>query len=270
MKVLLAQSKPVVGSIEKNLSTLVSVISKMDADLAIFPELFITGYMPRDEVASMAETIDGSTVSNISDLCRDTSKSVIVGLPLKHPTVSGQITNSAIIVDAKGKVTRYDKTYLPTFGSFEESLYFAEGCGATVADIGDLRVGVMICYDIFFPELSKLLAIKGADMLVCISASPTSTVENFKRIIPARAIENASYFAYVNCVGSHLDLVFGGMSRLVDPRADLIAEARPLEEDLCVGEVDSSVLEQARRMRPTLRDSRKEVFEAIINQLDFS
>jgi len=88
-------------------------------------------------------------------------------------------------------------------------------------------------------------------------------------MIPARAIENATYLAYVNLVGMHLDLIFAGESRMVDPRGDPIAEAKPLEEDLVYCDVDISKLEFSRRMRPTLRDSRKEIFEAIIDQLKF-
>lgn len=128
---------------------------------------------------------------------------------------------------------------------------------------------MVICYDLFFPELSKLLALQGADLIVCASASPTATVLNFKRMAPARALENATYVAYVNQVGTHLDIVFGGESRLVDPRGDLVAEAKPLVDDLVIAEVDISKLEFARKLRPTLRDSRKEVFEAIIDLRKF-
>jgi len=74
----------------------------------------------------------------------------------------------------------------------------------------------------------------------------------------------------VNLVGTHLDLVFGGESRLVDPRGELVAEAKPLAEDIVTGEIDISKLEFSRRMRPTLRDSRKEVFEAIIDLKKFA
>lgn len=270
MKILLAQIAPVTGDIERNLSTLESIVAKTDAELIIFPELFLSGYIPRDKVSSLAQSIDGSIVSRISDISRESSKAIIVGLPLKHQTLSGGVTNSAIVVNKKGRIGRYDKTYLPTFGPFEESLYFTHGSGVMTMDLSGLSIGVLICYDIFFPELSKLMALRGAELIVCISASPTTTIQNFKRIIPARAIENTTYIAYVNLVGSHLDLVFGGCSRLVDPRGDVVVEAKPLDEDYCIGEIDSAKLEFVRKMRPTLRDSRKDVFEALFEQLKFS
>jgi predicted amidohydrolase len=269
MKVLLAQCSAVVGDVDKNLAKLESVFSKSDADLTIFPELFLSGYIPRDSLATLAEPIDGPTVSRLVDLCRDSGKALITGIPLRHPSVTGQITNSAIAIDKHGKIGRYDKSYLPTFGPFEENLYFTPGGSKLLMDISGIKIGVVICYDLFFPELTRLLALQGADMMVCISASPTATVINFKRLIPARAIENATYLAYVNLVGGHLDLVFGGESRAVDPRGELLAEARPLEEELVYCDIDLSKLELARRLRPTLRDCRREVFEAILDLKKF-
>jgi len=269
MKIMLAQRKSHVGDIERNLSVIESVVSKSEADLIIFPELFMSGYLPRDEVSSIAEAEDGPTVSKISQICSDSSKSVIFGMPLRSSKINGQVTNSAIVADSRGNVARYDKTFLPTFGPFEEALYFSEGRDASLAEVSGVKIGVMICYDIFFPELSKLLALRGADLIVCISASPTATVENFMRLLPARAIETASYFAYVNSVGVHLDLVFGGMSRLLNPRGEVLTEAGPLEEQTVTGEFDPASLELYRRMRPTLRDSRTEVFEAMIEELKY-
>lgn len=270
MKILLAQCASVVGDQGPNLQKIEAVFSKADAEIVIFPEMFLSGYIPRDNLPSLAEPIDGPTVSTLSTMCRDAGRSLIAGIPLKHPSVKGQITNSVVAIDEGGSVGRYDKTYLPTFGPFEENLYFSPGSAAPVKELSTLRVGVVICYDLFFPELSKLLALQGADLIVCVSASPTATVVNFKKMMPARALENSTYVAYVNLVGTYLDLVFGGESRLVDPRGEIVVEAKPLAEDLVTGEIDISKLEFARRMRPTLRDSRKEVFEAIIDLKKFA
>lgn len=265
MKILMAQCAPAVGKVDANLAKLESVFTGADADLTIFPEMFLTGYVPRDALPPLAESFEGPTVKRLAEMCKRSGRALITGLPLKHPTVKGQITNSAVVIDKGGKVGRYDKAYLPNFGPFEESLYFTPGTAPLAMDVAGLKVGVVICYDLFFPELSKLLALQGADLIVCASASPTSTVLNFKRMAPARAIENATYVAYVNLVGSHLDLVFGGESRLIDPRGELVAEAKPLAEDLVAAEIDVSKIEFARRMRPTLRDTRTEIFQAVID-----
>ena len=262
---LIAQCAPAVGNVESNMAKIEKVFAKTDADLTIFPEMFVTGYVPRDMLPSLAEPVEGSTVKRLAGLCKNTGRALLAGLPLKHPSVKGQITNSAVLIDKKGKVGRYDKAYLPNFGPFEESLYFTPGAAPLAMDIDGMKVGIVICYDLFFPELSKLLALQGADLIVCASASPTATVVNFKRMVPARAIENATYVAYANSVGSHLDLVFGGESRLVDPRGDIVAEAKPLEEEMITAEIDFSKIEFARIMRPTLRDTRAEIFQAIVD-----
>ena len=269
MKILMAQCASIVGEVDANLAKLEAVFSGTDADLTIFPEMFLTGYVPRDNLPSLAEPVDGPTVKKLTVTCKKAGRALLVGLPLKHPAVKGQITNSAVIIDKKGKIGRYDKAYLPNFGPFEESMYFTPGAAPLAMDVDGIKVGVVICYDLFFPELSKLLALQGADLIVCASASPTTTVLNFKRMAPARAIENAAYVAYVNLVGSHLDLIFGGESRLVDPRGEIVAEAKPLIEDKVSAEIDLSKLEFARRMRPTIRDTRTEVFEAIIEMGKF-
>jgi len=269
MKILMAQCAPVVGNVDDNLAKLEKVFSGAEADLAIFPEMFLTGYVPRDALPSLAEAVEGPTVKELAEMCRHLGRALLVGLPLKHPSIKGQITNSAVLIDKNGKVGRYDKAYLPNFGPFEESLYFSPGAAPLAMEIAGIKVGVVICYDLFFPELSKLLALQGADLIVCISASPTSTVLNFKRMTPARAIENATYVAYVNLVGNHLDLVFGGESRLVDPRGEVVAEAKALTEETVTADIDTSKLEFARRMRPTLRDTRAEIFQAVVDLKKF-
>jgi len=265
VKLLIAQCAPVVGKVESNIAKLEQVFAGTDADLTIFPEMFITGYVPRDNLPSLVEQVDGQTVEKLSAMCKGAGRALLTGIPLKHPSIKGQITNSAVLIDKNGKVGRYDKAYLPNFGPFEESMYFSPGAAPLAMDVAGIKVGVVICYDLFFPELSKLLALQGADLIVCVSASPTSTVLNFKRMAPARAIENATYVAYVNTIGSHLDLVFGGESRLVDPRGELVVEAKPLEEDLVTAEIEPSRVEFSRRMRPTLRDTRAEIFQAVID-----
>lgn len=132
MRILMAQCASVVGDMNRNLSKLESVFSKTDAELTIFPEMFLSGYLPRDNLSSLAEPIDGPTVGRLVDLCRRAGKGLMTGIPLRHATIKGQITNSVVAIDEKGKVGRYDKTYLPTFGPFEESIFFTPG-GAPLA-----------------------------------------------------------------------------------------------------------------------------------------
>jgi predicted amidohydrolase len=125
------------------------------------------------------------------------------------------------------------------------------------------RLGLMVCYDMFFPELAKLESLMGAQVLVNISASPTTSRPSFQRVMPARAVENGVFLAYANMVGVHGSLVFGGGSVIYGPRGDALVSAKELEEDVVEHEVDFADIEVARRFRPLLRDSRPEIMDRL-------
>jgi predicted amidohydrolase len=121
----------------------------------------------------------------------------------------------------------------------------------------------MVCYDMFFPELAKLETLQGAQLLVNISAAPTTSRPYFDKVIPGRAVENAIFVAYCNMVGVHGSLVFSGASVLVSPRGEELARGKDLEEDFVEAEIDLSDIEVARRVRPTVRDTRVELLDEI-------
>ncbi|HEY6237984.1 MAG TPA: carbon-nitrogen hydrolase family protein, partial [Thermoplasmata archaeon] len=124
----------------------------------------------------------------------------------------------------------------------------------------DHRVGLEICYDVFFPEITRSLALRGAELLTAISASPVTSRRLFDRILPARAIENGAVVVYVNRVGVEDGVVFGGGSGAWDPRGEPIElaavefERRTPEEAVSLATVDLTELPRWRRFRPTLRD----------------
>jgi predicted amidohydrolase len=125
------------------------------------------------------------------------------------------------------------------------------------------RLAVTICFDIFFPEIAKVYALAGADIIVCISASPSVTREYFEKIIPARAIENTTFVAYVNLIGTEKNLTFWGGNCLIGPRGNLKAGGKAFEEGVVNAEVDLNELEVARKFRPTLRETRFEILDAL-------
>ena len=181
--------------------------------------------------------------------------------------MSGVVYNSCLLAAGTGKLFRYDKMYLPTFGPFEEKVFFAEGKGVVVGDGRHARIGLMICYDMFFPELAKLETLLGAQILVNISAAPTTSRPFFRRVMPGRAVENAIFVAYGNMVGVHGSLVFGGGSVLYGPRGEEIVRAKDLEPDIVEAEIDLADIDVARRFRPVVRDSRPEILDQIVSVL---
>ncbi len=246
-----------------NLKRMKAVVRKTKGKIVIFPELNLTGYLPRDDLFGQAETVVGPTIRSVVKLAKDTGKDLVFGCPMKDERVPGLVYNSCLLATGSGRLYRYDKMYLPTFGPFEERVFFAEGRDVVVAEGKHARMGLTICYDMFFPEVAKLETLLGAQLLVNISAAPTTSLPFFKRVIPGRSVENSIYLAYCNLVGVHGSLVFGGGSMLCGPRGEEIASGRPLEEDVVEAEVDLSDLDVARRFRPTVRDTRVEILDEI-------
>jgi predicted amidohydrolase len=153
--------------------------------------------------------------------------------------------------------------YLPTHSVFEEKRYFRPGYEVATfqTDIGN--IGLSICYDVFFPEVYRLTRLKGAQLMVCISASPAVRRSYFEILTSARALENTAFLAYVNLAGVEDGLQFWGGSRLVCPTGDVVAKAKYDVEDFVVCDVDFSDLRSAETFIPTLRDLRPELFDKL-------
>jgi len=248
---------------DANLKRMKDIVRKTKGKIVIFPELNLTGYMPRDDLFGQAETASSPMIKAIVRLAKDTKKDIVFGAPMKGERLPGIVYNSCLLAAGTGKLFRYDKMYLPTFGPFEERVFFAEGKGVVVGDGRHARIGLMICYDMFFPELAKLETLLGAQILVNISAAPTTSRPFFRRVMPGRAVENAIFVAYSNMVGVHGSLVFGGGSVLYGPRGEEIVRAKDLEPDIVEAEIDFADIDIARRFRPVVRDSRPEILDQI-------
>ena len=246
-----------------NLRRMTQVVKRARGDIVIFPELNVTGYMPRDDLFKVAEPADGPTVKKIVKLAKDSQKDIVFGMPIQDERDHGHLFNSALVATGHGCLFRYDKMYLPNFGPFEERLFFTGGRGAVVAEGMHARIGLTVCYDIFFPELAKLESLMDAQLLVNLSASPTTSRSSFEKVLPARAVENGLFVAFTNMVGVHGSLVFSGGSLMYDPRGELLARAADLKEDVVETEMDLHEIALTRRIRPLARDIRPEVLDEI-------
>jgi predicted amidohydrolase len=233
------------------------------ADLAIFPEMSLTGYVVLDQVYELAEPVPGPSVARIEALAKKTGMHVVYGMPELSEKTRGTIYNTAVLVGPKGFIGKYRKMYLPTHSVFEEKRYFRTGYepAAFQTEIGNL--GLTICYDVFFPEVFRLARLKGAQLIVCISASPAVRRGYFEILTAARALENTAFLAYVNLAGVEDGLQFWGGSRLVLPTGDVAAKAKYDLEDFVVCDVDFGDLKTAETFVPTLRDLRSELFDKL-------
>ncbi len=247
----------------QKIQELTSKAKEQAADLAIFPELCLSGYVVRDQFYELAEKIPGPTVEKVKALAKKTGMHIIFGMPELSEKTQATIFNTAVMVGPEGLIGKYRKMYLPTHSVFEEKRYFRPGYQATALQTSLGNIGLCICYDIFFPEVIRLARLKGAQLIVCISASPAIRRNYFETLVCARALENTAFIAYVNLAGVQDGLQFWGGSRLVNPNGDIIAKAKYDEEDFITCEVDYSDLRIAETFIPTLRDLRPELFDKL-------
>ena len=223
INVTLAQLTPALRDTAENVQIVRKVVAEhSDADLVVFPELFLSGYTTSrpDELA-----IDprGPEVEHIARAARENGTAVIFGAPER---VSAGIANSAICVDRRGEVAgSYRKTHL--FG--DERAVFVAGDELLIVDLDDLKVGLMICFDVEFPEVARSLAQAGADLLVTISANMEPFGRDHEIFSTARALENSLTHLYVNQVGQGERFTFEGGTMAVSADGDRLAEVGKAE-----------------------------------------
>ncbi len=265
VSLLLAQTGPKVGNKERNLKQIseqAAKARKRNIDLLIFPELHLTGYTMRDEVSHMAESIPGPSTRKVESMAKEHGVHIIFGMP-EESEVKGVIHNTAVFIGPKGLIGRYRKIHLPTHSVFEERRYYRPGQEASVfkTDIG--TVGLNICYDLYFPELTRLQALQGAQLIVCISASPGLRRRFFEGFCLSRAMENAVYLAYVNRVGIEEGLQFWGGSRVIAPNGSVLAQCKYDVEEFQICKLDLDEVSRARVFIPTIKDLEPGLFDQL-------
>ncbi len=268
IKLALAQMSSRREDKEENLGKIEALITQakmLGVDLAIFPEMCLTGYVVKDQLYEIAETIPGPSVQRVAALAKKTGIHIIFGMPALSEKTRATLYNSAVFVGPNGLIGAYRKMYLPTHSVFEEKRYFRPGYEPAAFNTPIGNIGLCICYDLFFPEVARLTRLAGAQLIVCISASPAVRRSYFETLTAARALENTAFLAYVNLAGVEDGLQFWGGSRLVNPTGDIVAKAKYDVEDLTVCEVDFRDLMTAEAFIPTLRDIRPELYEQLRN-----
>ncbi|MFN3597264.1 MAG: nitrilase-related carbon-nitrogen hydrolase [Rubricoccaceae bacterium] len=218
------------GAVEANIERVAAALSGAgEADLIVLPELFASGYYFEDpaEAHALAEPVpDGLTCRALEAWARQTGATIVAGLPER--SADGRCYNSAVAVTPRGWLGTYRKTHL----FYEETLHFAPGdTGFPVFTVTDrrgrsYRLGMMICFDWYYPEAARTLALGGADVI----AHPSNLVlPHCPDSMPVRARENRVFTATANRIGTEANtrgtLSFIGRSRICGPHGDVLAEA---------------------------------------------
>ncbi|MFJ5644234.1 carbon-nitrogen hydrolase family protein [Streptomyces sp. NPDC093223] len=261
MRTALLQSSGRPGSTVENLKALDDAAGRAAAEgaaLLVAPEMFLTGYAIGDDVARLAEPADGECADAIAELAHRHGVAVAYGYPER---AAGVVHNSAQLISADGaRLANYRKTHL--FGGFERA-HFTPGEQPVVqAELNGLTVGIMICYDVEFPEPVRAHALAGTDLLLV----PTANMHPFQfvaeSLVPVRAWENQMYVAYANRAGQEGEFEFFGLSGLSGP--DGVARARAGRgEELLVADVDPALLAASREANPYLEDRRPGLYGSL-------
>jgi NAD+ synthase (glutamine-hydrolysing) len=253
MRLALAQINSVVGDVDGNAGRIVEWLERAraaDADLAVFPELAVTGYPPEDLllrpgfVRAAHRAVDG-----IAKATRGIT--ALVGAP--H--LDTDLFNACYVL-AHGEIRCvYRKRYLPNYGVFDEDRYFAPGNDLFLLRFGDVLVGPTVCEDIWQPGPPATdLALAGAQLVANISASPFHVGKDREReeMLKVRARDNSCFVALCNAVGGQDELIFDGHSVVLDDEGEVLARAAGFEEELLVVDVDP-VAAVGRRLRDVRR-----------------
>lgn len=256
VKIFLAQFQPILFDKQRNLQRMKEFIHQaahQQADLVLFPELCLTGYFTRKQTASLSEGVNGPSIQQMSAWAGEYRIKVIFGFPENK---EGSFYNSACFISETGKVLgTYQKIHLWD----EESKYFSAGDSYPVwkTDIGN--IAIMICYDTEFPETSRILALRGADMILAPTAN-MSPLEHFQEIlIQCRAAENQCFVATTNRIGTEEANYFFGHSAAADPFGKLLWLADS-EESGDMVEFDLKRIREARQFADYLRDRRPHLY----------
>jgi len=242
MQVAVAQIDPQLGEKELNLATCVARIEEAaaaGAQLVVLPECAIPGYMfgSGDEALPFAEEIPGPSTEALERECRRLGIYVVCGLLERD---GDALRNAAVFVGPDGLVGSYRKTHLPFLGV---DRFVVPGDELPVFDTPLGRIGIEICYDLRFPEVTRTLALKGADIVAHPTNFPMAARVQTELITVARAAENRIFLLTANRVGKERWGEFCGWSQIVDPYGKRLAEADEFEEALLVADVE---LEKAR------------------------
>jgi len=276
LRVALAQIEPVLGDPAANVALHLSWARRAigaGADLLVFPELSLTGYLLQDLVSEVAIPLDDR---GLLRPLLSMSRRIAMVVGLVEETSGHRYHNSAVFMESGRIVHVHRKVYLPTYGMFDEGRYFAAGDRLKAFDTGLGRMGILICEDFWHPSTTLVLAQDGADYLLVISAGPTEGTDRrrgligrttWRDLVKVTAQMQTLYVAYANRVGFEDGIHFGGGSCLFDPFGEALAEGGSLDEGLVICDLDRSTLRRARTMVPLLRDERLPVLAREVQRL---
>ncbi len=256
-------------NVERNLNKaleMAEVAIDKGARLIVFQQLFHLPWFPAatDEARiSLAETEDGPALTKIKKLAA--SSGAVMVCPIFEES-EGFYYNTAFVIDSDGKVAgRYRKAHVPDIPLWREKFYFSpggEGFPAIETSLG--RIGVQLCWDAFFPEGFRALALNGAHIIVVPTAAAFASATRWERMLTASAIANGVYVFRVNRVGGDERQRFYGKSFMVNPFGEITIEPTGKSDAVILADVDTDEMDEARKIWNFFGDRRPELYQDIL------
>ena len=226
-------------------------------DVLVLPETWNTGFYPKENLEALCDR-DGSRVKvEIGALAAKYNVNIVAGSVsnVRH----GKVYNTALVFDRQGAcIASYDKIH--RFTPMGEDKFYESGDHLCRFDLDGISCGLIICYDIRFPELTRSLTVKGLDMLFVVSQWPKARLHHLRTLTTARAIENQMFVVCCNSCGTAGETVYGGNSAIIDPWGETLALAGETEA-LLSASCDPEVLANIRNSIPVFRDRRPDLYE---------
>jgi predicted amidohydrolase len=268
------QMKPALGESEDNLVKMSDFVSKIASqqkvDLIVFPELVTSGYELGVRFTEMAQRIPGPTVNLMAQRAAEFGVYIAFGMVTKEK-VESVLYNSGVLVGPEGEMLgSYNKVHLRG----EERMAFREGFRLPVIETEIGAIGLLLGWDLAFPEVARSLALDGAELLCVMSNWETAQMEEWRTYVRARAYENALYVAASNRVGEDVTLNFGGDSMIVGPRGKTYAsladekdpESGEPREGYCVARIDLDEVRKCREEYQTLQTRQPTVYRSLVKR----
>jgi predicted amidohydrolase len=260
LNIALLQMNIAIGEPDANFAKLSEMMeeavrAERKPDVILFPEMWNTGYA-LDRIRDIADRSGERTAEFVSGFCRKHRVNVIAGSVSE--LAGDQVRNTIFAFDRDGNRTaEYSKIHL--FRLMDEEKYLHAGDKIGLLDVDGIPAGMMICYDIRFPELTRKLALGGAKLMFVPAEWPHPRLHHWRTLLTARAIENQMYVVACNRVGTSGTTSFFGHSMVIDPWGEIVAEGDETEKILTTS-IDLTVVDKVRSTIPVFADRRPELY----------
>ncbi|WP_159586843.1 carbon-nitrogen hydrolase family protein [Chelativorans xinjiangense] len=256
MRIAAFQMKAVAADQAANLARIEKAAREASAggaELLVAPELALPGYGSGDDMRNLAEPPGGEVVAKLTLISLEVRIAILAGFA---EAAEGSTYNSAVFADGRKEPVIYRKSHL--YGDYERDLFAAEPPSACIVEHGGLRIGILICYDVEFPENVRRLAQAGAELVAVPTALPASDHAELiaRKMIPVRAFENQVFVAYANHCGADNLFSYAGLSAIAAPDGNLLAEADETSETLLFADIRPQDFAASAAANPYLRDLR--------------